>query len=441
LAASETRRRSVLRPNTLRRSNEARGQNTRAWPARLLPQAVRVGAILAVGATLHLLPSHAHRYTNTPMLKHIAPLLLAITIIIPLSSALAADPTTLPTATKLGLSKPMPPFMLGADISSVQASEDRGTKFSDAGVEKDIFQILKAHGINYVRLRVFVDPTKATPADRPYSPQGYCDLAHTITMSKRAKQAGMGLLIDFHYSDSWADPSKQFTPSAWAKLSFPDLVTKTHDWTFDAVRQMKEAGAEPDTVQVGNEITPGMMVDHGGSTRTWDQLAQLLKAGLAGVEEVDPKIITMLHVDLGGDNQRTRTWVDNALSRGVRFDVLGESCYTQWQGQPETWKSNFEDLVKRYPNLCFVCAEVADEVRPASDIMHDLPDHKGLGTFIWEPTQNGNRQGLFTAAARGGRRGATTTPTAITNLPTTRPGAVIPAKMAVYDRIVKDYGL
>ena len=330
------------------------------------------------------------------------------------------------------------PFIVGADISSVQAAEDRGIKFTDAGVAKDIFEILKSHGFNYIRLRVFVDPTKSgrQPA---YSAQGYCDLPHTIIMAKRVKAAGMGLLIDFHYSDSWADPGKQYTPSAWANLSFPDLVTKTHDWTKDAVQQMKDAGAEPDMVQVGNEITPGMMVDRGGSAKNWDQLAQLLKAGISGVRDIDPKIVIMLHIDKGGNNLVTRTWVDNAQSRGVQFDVLGESCYTQWQGQPETWKANFADLAVRYPNLKFICAEVADQVRPSNDIMHDLPDHRGLGTFIWEPTQNGNRQGLFTAAGFGRRgRGAVTM---AASRPATPPGAVIPAKMGVYDQIVRDYGL
>ncbi len=145
-------------------------------------------------------------------------------------------------------------------------AEDRGEQFTDGGVPKDILQILKDHGFNFIRLRVFVDPTQSTVNYRAYSPQGYCDLPHTIVMAKRAKAAGMGLLIDFHYSDSWADPGKQFTPVSWSNLSFPDLVKKTHDWTRDAIRQLKDAGAEPDMVQVGNEIGPGMMVDRGGST-------------------------------------------------------------------------------------------------------------------------------------------------------------------------------
>ncbi len=333
----------------------------------------------------------------------------------------------------------MPPYIVGADISFVQSQEDHGVKFMDGGVEKDIYQILKDHGFNYIRLRVFVDPTQSGPKHRAYSPEGYCDLTHTIPMAKRARDAGMGLLIDFHYSDYWADPGKQYTPSAWAKLSFPDLVKQTHDWTEDTVQKLKDAGAEPTMVQVGNEIGPGMMTDNGGSASNWDHLADLLKAGISGVEEVDPKIIVMLHIAEGGNNRNTRWWVDNALSHGVQFDVLGESCYTQFQGPVATWKENFDDLVTRYPNLYFVIAEIADEVRSSNDIMHALPDHKGLGTFIWEPTQNGNRQGLFTTPPRG-RRGGTTSPSN-NPPPTTRPGVVIPARMGLYDQLIKDYGL
>lgn len=307
--------------------------------------------------------------------------------------------------------------IIGADISSVQAAEDRGVRYSDHGVPKDILEILKDHGFNYVRLRVFNDPTKATPRDRPYSPQGYCDLAHTIEMAKRVKKMGMGLLIDFHFSDSWADPGKQFTPSAWADLPFDDLVTRMHDWTKDAVSQMRNAGAEPDMVQIGNEITPGLMTDRGGSVRDWDPLSRLLKAGIAAVKEVDPGILVMLHIDKGGDNQATRRWVDAALSHGIMFDILGESCYPRWQGPPSGWKTNFDDLAVRYPSLRFVIAEIGSEVREPDQIMRGLPDHRGLGTFIWEPTLNGNAQSLFDSS-----------------------GAVVPEKMAAYDEIAARAG-
>ncbi len=322
-------------------------------------------------------------------------------------------------------------YIVGADISAVPAAEDRGTHYSDNGVQKDILQILQDHGFNYVRLRVFVEP--ANPGG--YSPQGYCDLPHTIAMAKRVKTAGMGLLIDFHYSDTWADPAKQTKPLAWRELAFPDLVKRLHDYTRDAVAQLKAAGAEPDMVQVGNEITPGMLLNRmpaggrgggaardvsaqpEGSVRDWTKLGILLKAGISAVKEVDPAILVMLHIDKGGDNAATRNWVDHALAEGVTFDILGESCYTQWQGKPDSWQANFDDLVRRYPKLSFVIAEVADEVHATNAIMRSLPDHRGLGTFIWEPTQNGNRQGLFD-----------------------RNGRVLPDKMGQYDQVVKDYG-
>ena len=116
-------------------------------------------------------------------------------------------------------------------------------------------------------------------------------------------------------------------------------------------------------------------------------LATLLKAGISGVKAVDPGILIVLHIDRGGDNAATRRWVDNALAHGVAFDILGESCYTRYQGPPATWKANFDDLAARYPKLSFIIAEVAYETADSNEIMHNLPDHRGLGTFIWEPTK------------------------------------------------------
>jgi arabinogalactan endo-1,4-beta-galactosidase len=330
--------------------------------------------------------------------------------------ARAAESPTPPPAMPPALKMPAD-YIIGADISWVQQREDRGARFSDQGTEKDILQILKDHGFNYIRLRVFNDPTQATPRDRPYSPQGYCDLPHTITMSRRVKAAGMKLLIDFHYSDSWADPQKQFTPSAWVKLSFDDLVTQMHDWTRASIQQMKDAGVMPDMVQIGNEITPGLMTDRGGSAGNWDQLGRLLKAGLSAVKEVDPRIQTLLHIDKGGDNTASAAWLENAFKQGLAFDVFGESCYARWQGPAEGWKANFEDLARRYPKLKFVMAEVDAQAMQANEIMLGLPNGQGLGTFIWEPTANNAGQALFDNR-----------------------GAVIPAKMSAYDEVIRKYG-
>jgi arabinogalactan endo-1,4-beta-galactosidase len=356
------------------------------------------------------------------------------------------------------------PYMVGADISWVQQREDAGAKYSDKGETKDILAILKDHGFNYIRLRVFNDPTKRTPVDRPYAPQGYCDVPHTIAMGKRVKAAGMGLLINFHYSDSWADPQKQYAPSAWADLTPEQTATALHDWTKKAIQQMKDGGAKPDMVQVGNEITPGMMMDKGGSTRNWPQLAAYLKAGIGAVREVDPNIAIMLHIDKGGDNRATREWVDAALAQGLQFDVLGLSCYARWHGPPEGWKANFEDLAKRYPQLRLVMAEVDAQAEVANDIMKGLPGERGLGTFIWEPEADNANQTLFVQPSFGGRRGAggvvapattaaATSPAATGPAVPTAPAgvrgarggggvmAVDPARMGAYDKVVEKYGL
>ena len=148
----------------------------------------------------------------------------------------------------------------------------------------------------------------------------------------------------------------------------PEQLIKTvHDYTKDVITQLKTAGGEPDMVQIGNEITPGMLLNAmpggrgGGGARTvstqlegstgnWDLLASLLKAGIAGTKEADPRILIVLHIDKGGDNAASRSWVDAALAHGVSFDILGESCYTRYQGPPAGWKANFDDLAASYPN-------------------------------------------------------------------------------------------
>ncbi len=320
-------------------------------------------------------------------------------------------------------------YIIGADISSVPASEARGIKYSDNGVQKDILQILKDHGFNYIRLRLFVEPAN----QGGYSRQGYCGLAQTIAMARRVKASGMGLLLDFHYSDTWADPGKQTKPLAWREMPLEQLVKTMHDYTQDVIAQLKAAGGEPDMAQIGNEITPGLLLNAmpggrggggprsvstqpEGSARNWDILSSLLKAGISGVKDVDPRILIVLHIDKGGDNAASRSWVDAALAHGVSFDILGESCYTRYQGPPASWKANFDDLAARYPKLSFIVAEVAYEIPESNEIMRALPDHRGLGAFVWEPTQSGNRQQLFDFN-----------------------GAVIPEKMAQYDKVVKDY--
>jgi arabinogalactan endo-1,4-beta-galactosidase len=275
-----------------------------------------------------------------------------------------------------------PPFILGADISRVQADEDRGTTFSDNGVTKDILEILKDHGFNYIRLRTLHDPR----APGGYSSQGYCDLEHTIAMGQRVRDAGMGFLLDFFYSDTWTDPDEQAKPAAWANLSFDALTQAVYDYTNDAITRLVAAGARPDMVQIGNEMTGGILFPDGRVSGGYSNLATLLKAGIAGVRDVDPGIKIVLHIDRCNDWNGTQWWVDGVRNEGVEFDILGQSCYTEYQGDPSTWTSVFANAAERYPDLLFIVAEYSQAAEQTNEVVHNIPDGKGLGTFIWEPT-------------------------------------------------------
>lgn len=306
-----------------------------------------------------------------------------------------------------------PSYVLGADITWTQQDEalNGATYFDDDGTQKPILQLLADHGFNYIRLRTFVDPTQSAPNPAggtfaPYSPQGYGDLAFTVQFGKQIKAAGMGFLLDFHYSDYWADPGKQIKPSAWVGDDVTSMAAALQAYTENAISTLVAAGARPDMVQTGNEITPGMELSPDaaiGPTSNWSQLAQLLKAGIAGVHAVDPTIKIVLHIDRGGDNATSETWLNAAIANGVTFDVFGESCYVAYQGEPSGWQSNFQALAAKYPNLKFIMAEYnADpgdggEITTANDIIFNLPNHQGLGTFFWEPTHSGAwGPGLFT---------------------------------------------
>ena len=270
--------------------------------------------------------------------------------------------------------------MIGADISFLPQLEDQGMKFSDNGVEKDAIAILKDHGFNYVRLRIFNDPAR----DSGYSPKkGFCDLENTKKMAKRVKDAGMKLLLDFHYSDYWADPGKQNKPAAWRSLSFEDLKKAVYDYTKDVIQQLKDQGTTPDMVQIGNEINHGIIWPEGNVSNI-DGLAQLINAGTAATKTVDPSIIMMLHVALGGQNDESVFFIDNMIARGVYFDVIGESYYPKWHGTLDDLRDNLNDLVRRY-NKEVIVVEYSALKNEVNKIAFELPDGKGKGTCIWEP--------------------------------------------------------
>jgi arabinogalactan endo-1,4-beta-galactosidase len=307
-----------------------------------------------------------------------------------------------------------PAFILGADISGAQ--ESSASYVDTDGETKSLFALLQSHGFNFIRLRTFVDPGApggyaSTANGCAGKPEEYGDKAHVIEYGKQAKDAGMGFLLDFHYSDVWADPGNQIIPESWRGATTTDeLAALLKAYTKDVMEDAIAAGARPDLVQVGNEITPGMVAhlpgpdtdcwgndpgstsSIGGSNSSaagWDRLAVLLQAGIEGVREVDPTIKVMLHVENTDDLSGVQWWVESAVSRGVDFDVLGLSCYTQFQGPPSTWENTFETMAADYPELEFMIAEYNPERTAANLLMKNLPDGRGLGTFFWEPTLSG----------------------------------------------------
>jgi len=270
--------------------------------------------------------------------------------------------------------------IIGADVSFLPQLESRGMKFSDKGVPGDALEIMKAHGFNYIRLRIFNEP--ANP--KGYSPkQGFCDLTHTLAMAKRIKAAGMKFLLDFHYSDYWADPQQQNKPAAWAGEDFAALKTSLFDYTVKVMEQLKAQGTTPDMVQVGNEINHGMVWPEGAISNL-DSLSQLIYEGVKAVKLISPKTAVMLHIALGGQNAEARFFLDNMEKRNVPFDVIGLSYYPKWHGTPADLKNNMADLAKRYKQQVMV-AEYSQLKREVNDIAFNVPNGKAVGSFIWEP--------------------------------------------------------
>jgi len=281
--------------------------------------------------------------------------------------------------------------MIGADISFLPQLEDRGRVFSDQGIQKDAIEIMGDHGFNYIRLRIFVNPEN----ENGYSPErGFCGLSYTLGMAARIKAAGMKILLNFHYSDYWADPQQQNKPLAWANLDHEILKDSLREYTRNVIQAFIEQGTPPDMVQIGNEINHGMLWPD-GHIGNLDGLAGLLIAGVEGAEEADPDLPVMMHIALGGQNDESVFWLDNMIARGVRFDIIGLSYYPNYHGTLDDLDFNLRDLIQRYHKPLHV-VEYSAYAREVHDIVFNLPGDMGKGTCIWEPI--GFRGGMFDAS-------------------------------------------
>ncbi len=243
------------------------------------------------------------------------------------------------------------PFIVGGDISFLPEIEDHGGTYSDEEGEKDLIILLKDHGFNAIRLKLWHTPEK------PYN-----NLNQIKAMAKRIKAADMDFLLDIHYSDWWADPQKQIKPAAWDSLDFPILVDSVYQYTHDVIGVLGSQGTTPTMVQIGNEIRPGMLWPDGrvdGEFDTpdqWDKLVALLQAGRKGILDAagDEAPEIMIHYDNGCKNEMVRGFYDKLIARDLEFDAIGLSFYPKWHGTLEELRANLNDLSTRYAKDLYV---------------------------------------------------------------------------------------
>jgi len=236
-------------------------------------------------------------------------------------------------------------WMIGADVSSLLEVERCGGKFYDHGQQGDALVILRDYGVNTIRLRLWNDPY--SPEGEPYGGGG-CDLSCVTALARRAKALGMSWLLDFQYSDFWADPGKQTVPKAWQGLDEDGLVHAVGEYTGQILRELEAAGVPPQMVAAGNELSAGLLWPY-GKYPNFSAITRFVSAGVEAVRAYDPGIPVMLHLDNGGSNALYREWFDSYFSNGgADFDCIGLSYYPFWHGTMADLRSNLGDIGERY---------------------------------------------------------------------------------------------
>lgn len=289
---------------------------------------------------------------------------------------------------------PIPPpltlpanFAKGADISWITEQEATNIKFyNSTGTQEDIFTILKEQGMNTIRLRVWVNPN-----------DGWCNKADVLAKALRAKAAGMRLMIDFHYSDSWADPGKQYTPTAWANDDIHSLKTDVYNHTVDVLGALKTNGIIPEWVQVGNETNNGMLWPLGKAANNMANFAALIQSGYDAVKSIDSHIKVIVHISNGYDNSLFRWIFDGLKANNTSYDVIGMSLYpsaSNWKSYDTQTLANMNDMVSRYGKEVMIveAGMPANDPATCKSFLSDLitkvaavSNSKGLGVLYWEP--------------------------------------------------------
>jgi len=277
-------------------------------------------------------------------------------------------------------------FANGADIGWLSQMEAQGYVFKDReGVKKNCLEILKEEGINALRFRVWVNPSGP-----------YCGKKDVAYMAHRADSMGFKVMLDFHCSDTWADPGHQTKPAAWANDSLPQLLTDLYNHIYGVLDTLKSLGVIPIWVQVGNETSNGMLWPDGKATTHMNNFAAMITSGYNAAKAVDSSIQVIVHLANGHDNATFRLMFDGLKSNGAKWDIIGMSVYPYWASLP--WATddslaliNMNDMITRYQKKVMVAEAgyLYNQPVPANHYLLDLiaktQSAGGLGVFYWEP--------------------------------------------------------
>lgn len=237
-------------------------------------------------------------------------------------------------------------FILGMDASCVPALEDSGVKYYDHdGNEKDVYKILAENGINYIRVRIWNDPHNE---DGKGYGGGNCDIENAIEIGKRATAAGMKLLVNFHYSDFWADPSKQMEPKAWQGMSIEEKSEALYQYTKDCLEMLVEAGVEVGMVQIGNETNGSLCGENASKIGGWNKITTLMSAGSRAVREICPNALVVVHFANPEKAESYESYSKNLDYYGVDYDVFASSYYPFWHGTLDNLSSVLSKVAETY---------------------------------------------------------------------------------------------
>lgn len=286
-------------------------------------------------------------------------------------------------------------FAKGADVSWLTQMEGSGYKFyNSSGTAMDCMQLLQSLGINSIRLRVWVNPAA-----------GWCNTTDLVAKAVRAHQLGMRILIDFHFSDTWADPGDQNKPAAWTSYDFPTLTNTVYSYTVGVLDTLKANGVVPSWVQMGNETNDGMLWQDGRASVSMANFAALISSGYKAVKSISDTIQVIVHISNGFDNSLFRYVFDGLSANGAQWDIIGMSLYptaANWQTYNASCLANMNDMVSRYNKKVMIC-EVGMPENDPTDCQSFLSDlisktksvtgNNGLGVFYWEPESYNGWQG------------------------------------------------